>query len=205
MTSQPRTTDRTHNVRKARTTTTALLLASGLLLGACGSSTGSSSSSPVSATNTNTPTTLAVFATGSAPADSVSFRPVAVASAGSSGAGAGLELPTMDQLGPVALDGSGIVRATASADPSTDGGRVMPLLASGAAGIDAFNTIAAACAGRTAVCPTGQLALVIDNTVVAAPTISTPSFKADQIVITGNWTLAQSEDIARSISAGAHG
>jgi hypothetical protein len=205
MTHHPsRTKNERHTMRRALTTTATLLFGSVLLLGACGSSTGNATSSPVSATNTNTPTTAAVFPTGSAPADSISFRPVLVAPPGSSGLGAGLELPTLDQLGPTALDGNGIVRATASLDPSTDGGSVMPLLAARAAGIDAFDTIATACAARTAVCPTGQLALVIDGTIVAAPTIMTPSFQADQIVIGGNWDLAQAEDIARKISAGSH-
>lgn len=192
-------------MHSTRTTTTALLLAGGLLLAACSSSTGSSTQNPASATNTNTPTIPAVFPTGSAPADSVSFRPVLIASPGPSGPGGAPDLPTIDQLGPVALDGNGIVRATASPDPSTDGGRVAPLLANGPAGIDAFNAIAAACFDRTAACPSGQFAIVVDGTVAVAPTVTEPSYQADQIVIGGNWTLAQAEDIARQISAAAHG
>ena len=56
------------------------------------------------------PPATVTFPTGSAPADTVSFRPVLTASADT----LGLELPTIDELGPVVVDGTGIVRATAT-------------------------------------------------------------------------------------------
>lgn len=180
----------------------ALIVAVGLLA-ACSSSSDEPSSSPVSATSSNTPTTDAVFPTATAPPESVSFRPVLAAQPPSPGAQD--DLPSLDQLGQVALDGNGIVRATATPSSSGDEWAVQPELASGAIGIDAFNAIAASCVALGDACPTGQVALVVDGEVVTAPTIQTATFEVDEIVITGNWDRAQAEDVARMISAGSHG
>jgi preprotein translocase subunit SecD len=114
-------------------------------------------------------------------------------------------LPTLEQLGPVAVDGNGIVRATAVVNESTGEAVVNPLLAPGSAGLDAFNAVAAACYGRGPTCPTGRIAVVLDGVVLMAPAIRAPSFAADQLQISGNWTLSQAEDVARRISAAAHG
>ena len=157
------------------------------------------------------PPATVTFPTGSAPADTVSFRPVLTASADT----LGLELPTIDELGPVVVVGTGIVRATATpggsgggASGGSDGGAtwtVQPLLASSPAGLGAFNAAALACSVSAASCPTGQLALVLDGSVIFAATIMTPSFHADQIQISGDWDEAQAQDIARRLSAASHG
>ena len=183
----------------------ALLAGASAVLAGCGSDGPAAGNPPVSATAiAPAATTIPDFPTGTAPADSVSFRPVLVAPAGSSPFGGGEELPTIDQLGPVAVDGNGIVRATA-VDSGAMGGLVNPLLAQGPAGIDAFNAAAAACYAKGPTCPTGQIAFVIDGAVVMAPMINEPSYQADQIQISGNFTLEQAEDVARRISAASHG
>jgi hypothetical protein len=187
-----------------RTSLLALALLAGVALTGCGSDASTSGAGPVSATAAAPATTVPDFPTGTAPADTVSFRPVLVAPTGSSPLGGGEELPTMDQLGPVAVDGDGIVRATATLNQAA-GGVVNPLLAPGPAGIDAFNAIAAVCYATGAACPTGQIAFVLDGAVIMAPTVRAPSFAADQIQISGNWSLTQAEDVARRISAAAHG
>lgn len=165
------------------------LVAAAALLAGCGSSA-------TSGTRAST-TTAPDFATGTAPADSVSFRPVLEAPADVTA------LPTVDQLGPVALDGDGIVRLSVV---SSSGAFVInPVLAQGPAGIDAFNAAAAACYAKAPTCPTGQIAFVLDGAVVMAPTVTEASYEADQIQISGNWTREQAEDVARRISAAAHG
>jgi preprotein translocase subunit SecD len=50
-----------------------------------------------------------------------------------------------------------------------------------------------------------QIAIVVDGTVVSAPSIMTSNFAADQITISGNWTPAQAEALAARITAAAHG
>jgi SecD-like export protein len=64
------------------------------------------------------------------------------------------------------------------------------------AGLGAFNDVAARCYRRDATCPLGQLALVIGDEVVFAPTLQEPSYERDQISVSGSFT----EDEARSIA-----
>lgn len=66
----------------------------------------------------------------------------------------------------------------------------------GAGGIDAFNDVAAECFRLTAACPSGRLALVVDDEIVTAPTIAAESFARDEISVSGNFT----EDEARSVA-----
>lgn len=55
-------------------------------------------------------------------------------------------------------------------------------------GIAQFNALAAKCFERSSVCPTGQIAIVVDDVVLSAPTVQQPSFDADQIQISGDFT-----------------
>jgi hypothetical protein len=68
------------------------------------------------------------------------------------------------------------------------------------AGLDAFNDIAARCYQRDATCPLGQVALVVDDEVVFAPTIQEPSFERDQIVVSGDFTEVEARNLARSLA-----
>jgi preprotein translocase subunit SecD len=69
-----------------------------------------------------------------------------------------------------------------------------------AAGIDAFNDIAARCYRRDATCPLGQVALVVDDEVVFAPTIQEPSFERGQIVVSGDFAEDEARDLARALA-----
>lgn len=69
--------------------------------------------------------------------------------------------------------------------------------------IDDFNQIAGACFNRQPVCPTGQLAIVLDGRVVSAPNINAPSFAADQISISGNFDEDEAKDLALVLRYGA--
>jgi preprotein translocase subunit SecD len=114
-------------------------------------------------------------------------------------------------LGPVALTGSSL--STASSDLSQQGQwEIRPVFKSGKDGIDKFNAIAAVCYSATAsttACPLqtsaqhGQIAIVLDNKVLAAPSIDAASFQRDQITISGSFTQSEASDIATALKYGA--
>jgi len=62
--------------------------------------------------------------------------------------------------------------------------------------LDAFNAVAATCFERTSPAPSGQIAMVLDGTVVAAPTIQQSRYSADQFQVGGPFTEAQARDLA---------
>ncbi|MFV0259021.1 MAG: protein translocase subunit SecD [Acidimicrobiales bacterium] len=108
-------------------------------------------------------------------------------------------------LGPTLLTGD----ALETADVGIVGigsWTVNPVFKEGPTGIDAFNAAAAKCyvsSPDQAVCPSGQLAIVLDHEVVSAPTINSSSFSRDQIEITGNFDEAEARDIASVLRFGA--
>ena len=114
-------------------------------------------------------------------------------------------------LGPVALTGSSL--SGASSDLSQQGQwEIRPVFKSGKDGIDKFNAIAAVCysGSSSQVCPTllrrgphGQIAIVLDNKVLAAPTIDAASFQRDQITISGSFSQSDASDIATALKYGA--
>jgi preprotein translocase subunit SecD len=173
------------------------VVAFALMLGGCGS-TGSHASTDAGEVATTGAPAPTDGPAGTAPAGSVSFRFVATVA---NGPGPD-PLPSVDQLGMVVLDGDGIVSASAAGDVN---GRweLRPRLT--AAGVVAFNQAAAECVAAAAACPSHQIAIVVDGTVVSAPSIMTSNFAADQITISGNWTQAQAEALAARITAAAHG
>lgn len=112
------------------------------------------------------------------------------------------------ELGPVLLDGTALSGATAS-KASTGRWEVNPVFKDGPDGITALNAAAATCFAAGAVCPQvgsqsthGQLALVLDGQVLAAPSIDAPSFTRDQIRISGAFTEASAKTIAALLSSG---
>ncbi len=106
------------------------------------------------------------------------------------------------ELGPTFVTGSGL--STASSDLNQQGQwEVRPVFKSGAKGIDLFNKGAAECYSGTSTCPTKQMAIVLDNRVLTAPTIDNPSFAADQITISGSFTQSEVHDIATALKYGA--
>ncbi len=179
----------------------AATVVSGLAGAACGTDTRSGGPGDTFRTlppaTTELPAPGVTFPTATEPADTVSFRPVATASGDLSAR------PGLDQLGPVAVDGNGLLGAVAERNPQTTLWMVRPLFSP--AGIAAFNQAAAACAAKAASCPTGQIAVVIDGEVVIAPVIQTPAFAADQVQISGAFDEPKAREIAREVAAAAHG
>lgn len=106
------------------------------------------------------------------------------------------------RLGPTAVFGA----AVADADAVLGGvnqWEVLLELKEGAEGIDAWNAIAATCFNAAETCPTTQLGIELDGTVISAPTIQTPSFTRDQISISGSFTEEEAKDLALVLRFGA--
>ncbi len=108
-------------------------------------------------------------------------------------------------LGPAVLDDqplTGDMVETASVGLTTGiGWQVNPTFRAGPDGIDRFNQIAAVCfLGDQEICPTRQLAVVLDHQVISAPQINAGSFSRDQIVISGGTQSPFEEEEARRLA-----
>lgn len=107
------------------------------------------------------------------------------------------------ELGPTALTGDALRTARASLD-QVGQWVVLPIFKSGSPGIDDFNAVALECFGQNPeVCPTGQVAIVLDGNVISAPVIQTPTFEADSIQISGAFGQREAEDLAVALRFGA--
>jgi preprotein translocase subunit SecD len=105
------------------------------------------------------------------------------------------------QLGPSVATGKIVSGAQASLDQT---GQWIVRLDIKGSQIDAFNTNAAApCYSRQATCPQGALAIVLDSRVVMAPNIQQPSYKADQISISGSLSESEAKDLALVLRYGS--
>jgi preprotein translocase subunit SecD len=115
----------------------------------------------------------------------------------------GADGTTVYMLGPSLATGR-IVK-TASADIQNGQWLVRLEMRGGADGIDKFNEIAAKCfqAADPAVCPTGQLAIVLDSVVQSAPSINDSTFAADQISISGSFDESEAKDLALVLRYGS--
>lgn len=105
------------------------------------------------------------------------------------------------QLGPTLATGQIVSTASALLDPT--GTWYISLEIKGGDGIDQFNAAAAECFNRTATCPQGSLAIVLDSRVVSAPAIQQASFERDQITITGSFTESEAKDLALVLRYGS--
>jgi preprotein translocase subunit SecD len=117
-------------------------------------------------------------------------------------------------LGPTAMSGEVVERAFAvpgapelveSAEDVSQAGRpwaVGLVLRPGTDGIDTFNAVAALCYSVAPTCPTGQLAVTIDSRVLSAPMITEPSYRRDQIQVSGGFDEAEATDLAMMLGAG---
>jgi preprotein translocase subunit SecD len=158
-------------------------------------------SAPATGTGAEPPTPSTVtFPTGGADAGSLTIRTVL---AGATDGAAPPALPTLDELGPAVLDGTGVAAVTAVSVPMTGEWVVLPVLSG--SGLAAFNEAAAACHARAPSCPSGQVAVVLDGEVLMAATVQEPSFEADQIQVSAGWTEPEALAVAERMAAAAHG
>ena len=102
----------------------------------------------------------------------------------------------------VAGTGTSVESATAGLNQKGQW-EIRPVFKDGADGIDKFNAAAAQCNPPSQTCPTGQIAIVLDNQVLTAPTIQVASFKRDQITISGSYKESEAKDIATALNYGA--
>jgi preprotein translocase subunit SecD len=106
------------------------------------------------------------------------------------------------KVGPVGLTGSALDTARANLGQSGQW-VVQPVFKDNADGIGKFNGAASQCYSKSATCPSGQLAIILDGQVISAPSINAASFKADQIEISGSFTERTAKDLATALKYGA--
>lgn len=111
-----------------------------------------------------------------------------------------LDRTAVFRLGPVVLDSNAVESATA--EPTQGTWAVTVVFRSGPDGIGAFNGVAAACYRGEPSCPAqdgavGAIAIVDDLVVLSAPSIQTPRFERDEIMISG----LPDETAARALAA----
>jgi preprotein translocase subunit SecD len=109
------------------------------------------------------------------------------------------------QLGPTLATGRVVQSASAELDQA---GRwqIALTMRGGAEGIDKFNAAAAACNPPGELCPTGQLAIVLDSVVQSAPAIQQASFERDGIVISSDqdpFSESEAKDLALVLRYGS--
>jgi len=109
---------------------------------------------------------------------------------------------TRYRLGPTLLTGRAIDDASSGLNQQGQW-EVRPVFRGGANGIDKFNAAATKCNTRDALCPTGQLAIVLDSEVISAPSIELPTFARDQITISGSFDETSAKDLATKLQFGA--
>ncbi len=111
------------------------------------------------------------------------------------------------QLGPTAVAGDGLEGAVAQFH-SFIGWHVAPTFKPGIEGIDLFNEVSRRCHSRVPSCPTGQVAIELDNEVVSAPTVQADSaffepFERSSITISGGFSEQEARDVALVLDYGA--
>ena len=111
------------------------------------------------------------------------------------------------RLGPSAVAGDSLEGAVAQFH-SFIGWHVAPTFKPGSEGIDLFNAVSRRCHGRDPSCPTGQVAIELDNEVVSAPAVQADSavfspFERSEITISGRFTEDEARDLALVLDYGA--
>lgn len=71
----------------------------------------------------------------------------------------------------------------------------------GAQGDDIWNALAIECFNTTEVCPTGQLAIELDGTLLSVANVQTENFKGS-VQISGEFSESEARNLARVINAG---
>jgi len=106
------------------------------------------------------------------------------------------------QLGPAQGPGDMVSGARAAYGQNAEW-LIRLTLRAGAAGIDSFNHLAAACyQAADPSCPTQRVAITVDSHVASAPMIQEPSFRRDQIQISGAFTAQEAKDLAATLLTG---
>jgi len=146
----------------------------------------------------------------------LTFRPVLATSdlrPGSVPPGSAVTAPTDDVTAPVTLDGNDrryqlgpvlagpdiVTGASTGIDQQTGQWLLRPHFRNDT--MAEFNTAAKLCNDRDIRCPLGQLAFVLDGRVLSAPSVHAPSFTADQIQVSSDFTEASAKELAAQIES----
>ena len=105
-------------------------------------------------------------------------------------------------VGPTGATGK-VFNNNAKAEISNGSWVVVASLRDGAEGADQWNALATACFNATDVCPTKQLAIVLDGKVISAPTVQEPVFSGGNVQITGSFTEKEAKQLAKYLQFGA--
>ncbi len=170
----------------------------------------------------NTSTTSAEPSTTTAPASSTT-TPGASTTTVADGSGTTVAGDTSNTLPPVPPESSGFVKARGGnfcmvgpaggtgevfQDDATariisgSGWGVTVSLRGGVNGEELWNALATQCFNATATCPTRQLAIQLDDEVISAPTVQTPTFSGS-VQITGSFSESEARNLARVLNSGS--
>ena len=138
----------------------------------------------------------------------VDLRPVLAVGAGEAGdvPDGQAVLPGLDgamyTVGPSGAQGDVFVRKSAGVDIDPQTGAWMVTVDLTGAGETAWNALAGQCFNATASCPTGLLAIVLDDVVQSAPQVNQPSFSGG-MSITGRFSEDEARSLANVLNRGA--
>ena len=105
-------------------------------------------------------------------------------------------------VGPAGADGL-VFTNDATAEVSNGNWVVNVGLQDGPTGADLWNALTTKCFNRDAVCPTGQIAIVLDGKVISAPVVQEAIFSGGNVQISGDFTQAEARDLAKILEFGA--
>ncbi|MSO59254.1 MAG: protein translocase subunit SecD [Ilumatobacteraceae bacterium] len=105
-------------------------------------------------------------------------------------------------VGPTGATGK-VFNNNAKAEINNGAWAVVVSLRDGEQGADKWNALATACFNATDVCPTKQLAIVLDGKVISAPTVQEPVFSGGNVQITGSFTEKEATQLAKYLQFGA--
>ena len=139
----------------------------------------------------------------------VELRPVYTAGAGEPSADPaadGAVLAGIDgvayTVGQSGAQGDVFVRKSAGVDIDPQTGAWLVTVDLSSSGEGDWNALAAECFSATANCPSGQLAIVLDNVVQSAPRVNQPTFSGG-VSITGSFTEDEARSLADVLNRGA--
>lgn len=118
----------------------------------------------------------------------------------------GAVLPGIDGItytvGASGAQGDVFVRKSAGVDIDPQTGAWLVTVDLSPSGEGSWNVLASQCFTGASTCPTGQLAIVLDDVVQSAPRVNQPSFSGG-VSITGSFTEAEARSLADVLNRGA--
>ena len=173
----------------------------------------------VSATTIAVATTVSPETTAAAPSTTLAPSDTAVDSSGNAATSTALQFgePNDPTATVQLLDKSGVIgyyagpagasgkvfSNDAKAEVQNGEWTVVVGLNSGADGADLWNALTTKCFNRDATCPTAQVAIVLDGTVISAPVVREAVFTGGNVQISGDFTESEARDLAKILEFGA--